>query len=270
MKKSIVLSSQFDQSVFQQHLETQWLGQSLCYFDKLESTNRYLKRIPADDVKQGMVCLTDDQSRGRGQYNRKWESEPGQNLTFSMAFIPSLAERFHVLTLACALAVVDHLNDLLDESNACIKWPNDVIVNNRKIAGVLTETMFSGNHLDRLVIGIGLNVNQQKFSKDLSSIATSVCLENGGEVKREFFLGDVLSRIEHYYNLWHRQQPGLLKSINQHIKGHGQWIGLEVNDELREDTYKLLGIDEAGKLLMLDHEGAIESFSYEQIRLITD
>lgn len=264
------MSSQFDPSVFQQRLKTQWLGQSLCYFQQLESTNSYLKRMSADEVKQGMVCLTDDQSRGRGQYNRKWESEPGQNLTFSMAFFPSVAERFHVLTMACALGVMEHLNDTLEGCEVYIKWPNDIIVNDRKIAGVLTETMFSGNHLDRLVIGIGLNVNQQQFPEDLSSKATSVCLENGGKVKREYFLGDVLSRIERNYNLWHRQQPDLLKAINQNIRGYGQWIGLKVNGELRDDTYKLLGIDESGKLLVLDHEGTIESFSYEQIRLITD
>lgn len=264
------MNSQFNPSVFQKKLKTQWLGQSLCYFNKLESTNSHLKRLPADEIQQGMICLTDNQDRGRGQYERKWVSEPCQNLTFSIAFIPSLAERFHVLTLACALALVEQLDEFLEDSEVCIKWPNDVIVNDRKVAGVLTETMFSGNHLDRLIIGIGMNVNQEKFPKELQEKATSVCLETGKKVNRESFLCQVLDRIEHRYNLWHRQQPDLLKSINQNIRGYGQWIGLEVNNELRDDTYKLLGIDESGKLLVLDHDGGIETFSYEQIRLITD
>lgn len=225
--------------------------------------------MPANDVEQGMICLTDYQTRGRGQYERKWETEPGQNLTFSLVFIPSTAERFHVLTLACALALVDHLKGLLD-SPTCIKWPNDVLIDDQKVAGILTETMFSGNKLDRLVIGMGINVNQQTFSESLKDKATSVSLMADQTINREAFLGELLGRIEYNYNLWHRQQSDLLKSINQNIRGYGQWVGLKVDGELRDDTFKLVGIDESGKLLMLDHDGGIESFSYEQIQLVTD
>lgn len=263
------MSSEFDQAVFQKKLDTLWLGQSFCYFDELESTNTYLKKLSADDVEQGMICLTDNQTRGRGQYERKWETEPAQNLTFSLVFKPTSVERFHVLTLAFALALVDHLNDLLD-SPSCIKWPNDVLIDGRKVAGILTETMFSGNKLDRLVIGMGINVNQQRFSESLKDRATSVSLVTGKKIQREAFLSELLGRIEYNYNLWHRQQSDLLKSINQNIRGYGQWVGLKVDGELRDDTFKLVGIDESGKLLMLDHDGGIESFSYEQIQLVTD
>lgn len=264
------MGSQFDQSGFEKNLATQWLGQSLFYFEELESTNTYLKKMQAEEVEQGTICLADNQTRGRGQYERKWESEPGQNLTFSLVFFPSDGKRLHVLTLACALAMVEYLNDFFDTSCACIKWPNDVLLNDRKVAGILTETVFNGNKFDRLVIGIGFNVNQKTFSKDLKTKATSIRLETGSLVDREAFLSDLLSRIEYKYNLWHRQQSDLLKSINQSIRGYGKWIGLEVNDEVRDDSYKLLGIDENGKLLVLDHEGGIETFSYEQIQLITD
>lgn len=264
------MNSKFDETAYRKHLNTQWLGHGLCYFDELESTNTHLKKMPAEDVRQGMLCLTDNQTKGRGQYERKWESEQGKNLTFSLAFLPSTAERFHVLTLASALALVEHLNDIMQAPCACIKWPNDVMLNDKKMAGFLAETVFSGNSFDRLVIGIGINVNQQKFSEELENTATSIARETGNPVDRVTFLTDLLSRIEHKYNIWQRKKPGLLKAINRNIKGYGQWIGLVVDDELRDDTYKLLGIDEKGQLLMLNQDGGIESFSYEQIRLVTD
>jgi BirA family biotin operon repressor/biotin-[acetyl-CoA-carboxylase] ligase len=265
------LSSQFDDSLFRQKLTSQWLGHSFCYFEELESTNTYLKKLPADEVKQGMICLTDNQTRGRGQYERNWQSAPEKNLTFSLAFLPSSAERFHVLTLACALALVEELNDFgRDNSTVCIKWPNDVLYNDKKIAGLLTETVFNGNKFDRLVIGIGLNVNQKIFSDELKETATSIRKETGKRINREGFLSELLNRIEYKYNLWQRQEQDLLKSINRNVRGYGQWIGLKVDGEMREDTYKLLGIDETGQLLMLNHDGGIEKFSYEQIRLVTD
>lgn len=269
--KSNDLSTHFDIPLFRQHLSTQWLGQSLSYFEELESTNSHVKKLSSDEVSHGLVCLTDNQTRGRGQYERKWESQPALNLTFSMVFQPPVTGRFHVLTLACALAVVEFLeHDLLNGSPpVCIKWPNDVMINGRKLAGLLTETVFSGNKLDRVVIGMGLNVNQEEFSPELEGKATSLRLEKGEPLSREQLLGDILMRVEYKYNLWERQKSELLKSINRNIKGYGQWVGLQVDGDFKRDTYKLLGINEKGQLLMLNQDGGIESFSYEQIQLVT-
>ncbi|HEX6983258.1 MAG TPA: biotin--[acetyl-CoA-carboxylase] ligase [Balneolaceae bacterium] len=265
------MGEKFDISVFNNKLSTQWLGHSICYFNELESTNTYVKKLPKEEVHQGMICLTDNQLKGRGQYERRWESETGKNLTFSLVFRPQSPRGFHVLTLACALALVEQLCSLVGESScAYIKWPNDVILKRKKVAGLLTETVFNGNHLDRLIFGMGLNVNQASFSPDLVDKATSIHLETGKVISREHFLCELLGRIEHKYSLWHRRQDGLLKSINRSINGYGKWIGLKVNDKLRDDSYKMLGVDESGKLLMLNQDGGIESFSYEQIRLVTD
>lgn len=243
----------------------------MLFFEELESTNSYIKKLSGDEIEQGMLCLTDHQTKGRGQYERKWESERGKNLTFSLAFKPSANDRLHVLTLACALAIVEYLNDSVDgEPCACIKWPNDVMLNNRKVAGLLTETVFSGNVLDRLVIGIGLNVNQQKFPGEIAKGATSLSLEMKKSVNREKLLCDILQRIEHKYQLWDRHKNELIKEINRNIIGYGQWIGLIIDEQLQEDPYKLLGINEHGELMMLNQDGGLESFSYEQIRLVTN
>lgn len=243
----------------------------MSYFEELESTNSYTKKQDTDQVNHGMLCLTNYQTEGNGQYQRNWESEPGKNLTFSMVFRPQAAERLHVLTLSFALAVVEHLEEITgEESTASIKWPNDVMLNDKKVAGLLTESVFNGNKLDRLVIGIGLNVNQKKFSDEISDKTTSVSLEAGKNIDRECLLCDLLNRIEYKYNLWDRHQTKLLKAINRRINGYGKWVGLQVDGELKNDPYKMLGVNEKGQLLMLNEDRGIESFSYEQVRIVTD
>lgn len=245
------------------------MGHSIRYFEELDSTNTYLKKLSLEEIEHGLFCLADHQIQGRGQYERKWESEKGRNLTFSIALTPADAGRFHVLTLACALAIVEKLNDFLDASCAAIKWPNDIILNDKKTAGILTEVVFSGNIFDRLILGIGININQQKFSDELEDVATSVSLEKGKDINREHFLADLTNRIEYKYTLWEKQEPSLIKTINQSIIGYGQWVGLKIDEEMQDDLYKLLGIDDNGTLLMLNRDGGIDSFSYEQIQLVT-
>jgi BirA family biotin operon repressor/biotin-[acetyl-CoA-carboxylase] ligase len=113
-------------------------------------------------------------------------------------------------------------------------------------------------------------MNQQKFSDELDDIATSVSLEKGEHINREQFLADLLNRIEYKYTTWEQQQSSLIKTINRNIIGYGQWLGLKIDDELQDELFKLLGIDENGALLMLNRDGGIDSFSYEQIQLVTN
>src|SRR5699024_2760351 len=108
------------------------------------------------------------------------------------------------------------------------------------------------------------------FSSDLSSKATSLRLETGKRHPREHLLNELLRRIEFKYHLWNQKLPVLYRKINRKINGYGQWVRLVIDNKIQEGTYKLLGINEAGMLLVLNQEGGIESFSYEQIRIVTD
>jgi BirA family biotin operon repressor/biotin-[acetyl-CoA-carboxylase] ligase len=130
--------------------------------------------------------------------------------------------------------------------------------------------MFSGNALDRLLIGIGLNVNQLEFSDELADKATSLRRIAGSEIEREKLLAQLLSRMEHEYRRWHKQNDALVKSINRKIIGYGEWVGLQVNGHTSEKRHKLLGINQKGELTAISKEGDLETFSYEQIRLATD
>lgn len=228
-----------------------------------------MKQLPAEAISHGQLCLADYQVKGRGQYERNWETDIGKNLTFTLAFRPNHADRFHILTLACARAAVAQIEESIG-CEAFIKWPNDVLINNRKVAGLLTETVFNGNKLDRLLIGIGLNVNQEHFSANIGKKAVSLKQVNHQPVDREQFLCRFLSRVEFEYLRWHKQSDALLRSINQKIIGYGEWVKFSINGHDQQTKYKLLGINENGQITAIDEEGGLKTFSYEQIRLITD
>lgn len=259
----------FNTELFQSALETSWLGHSFRFFEEIQSTNNYLKQLPGGEISHGMVCLADYQSKGRGQYERNWDSQPGVNLTFTLCFIPGKAERLHVLTLTGAWALREVIGDTL-AGRVTIKWPNDVNINEKKVAGLLTETIFNGNRLDRVLVGIGINVNQTRFEGELEQSATSLKKEKGETVGRERFLAAFLSRMEYGYQQWHKHSTDLIRGINRNIEGYGKWIHLVVDGEERADRYKFIGVNENGRLLVIDTEGEINTFSYEQIRLVTD
>ncbi len=259
----------FDVRSFKNVLTTRWLGHKVLYFEELASTNTYLKKLPGEEISHGLLCLVDRQTKGRGQYEKSWDSQPEKNLTFTIAFKPKEKGRFHIFTLVCAKAIIDEVEDEYGLA-PYIKWPNDIYVGNKKIAGLLTESTFSGNKIDRLLVGIGLNVNQVDFPEGLRDIAGSLKLLIGEEVSREQLLANILSRIEYGYGRWHKQDTDLLKEINKRIEGHGQWVTLKIGNEVRDEPAKLLGINEKGQMVIINPEGELETFSYEQIRIIAD
>lgn len=259
----------FQLNTFKNALSTQWLGQSLLFFEELDSTNTYLKHLAHDEISHGLLCLTDYQTHGRGQYEKNWESQPGKNLTFTLALLPGENNRFHIITLAFARCIIDEFEDLTG-GELCIKWPNDIYFGDRKIGGLLTESTFSGNKIERVLVGIGLNVNQEYFSRELREKAVSLFQVTGTEQSRERLLANLLSRMEYAYGRWQKRDVSLVKAINQKIKGYGTWVQLQVNGEMCDHPVKVLGVNEKGRLLVLNEEGEIEKFSYEQIRILAD
>lgn len=262
------MGSLFDIQGFKNQLRTSWLGCEFIYMESVESTNTSLKQIPAEDLVHGTVLLTDNQTRGRGQYERKWTSEPAKNLTFTMAFRPSSGERLTLLTLSCAYAISQRLEKETDQP-VYLKWPNDLLAGGKKIGGVLTESMFNGKNLDRVLIGVGLNVGQTDFGEPLNKKATSVTKITGRPCSREHLLADMLSAIEISYLKWHKFDIDLCRQINKKLIGYGDWVQLKINGSIEPGRYKFLGINEKGQLQALNEELDVNTFSYEQIRIIT-
>jgi len=247
-------------------LRTRWLGAEFIYKPVLQSTNSYLKKLDHSDFGHGTVLFTDHQTKGRGQYDRKWESEKFKNLTFTIAFKPSSGDRLPLLTLCFALGIVRTL-DRMDLEGSKIKWPNDILYDGKKIGGLLTESVFLGQKPDRVLVGIGMNVNQEKFGGDVGNEAISLCTLVGKPVRREDLLCIMLQEIEHLYTLWTQRDPELCKNINKRIIGFGEWVTASMNGTVKMGEFKFLGMNDKAECVMINKDLDVKTFSYEQIRI---
>ena len=136
------------------------------WFDVIDSTNRYLLECAAAGAGEGMVAVADEQTAGRGRLGRTWVAPPGSALLVSVLLRPQLApERVHLLTLASALALID----ALPGTDARLKWPNDVVVDDRKLAGILAEA----NGRGAIVVGMGVNVRSDGLAPEVRDIAAA-------------------------------------------------------------------------------------------------
>jgi BirA family biotin operon repressor/biotin-[acetyl-CoA-carboxylase] ligase len=141
------------------------------WFTVVDSTNRYLLDLAAANAPEGVVAVADEQTAGRGRLDRTWIAPAGAALLVSVLLRPRVAvERRHLVTLAAALAALDALDDLAPDARGRVKWPNDLVVDGRKLAGVLAESDGNG----AVVVGMGLNVRGDWFPPDLADIATAV------------------------------------------------------------------------------------------------
>lgn len=261
------MDESFDLEAFKNALRTSWIGSECLYFESLPSTNSYAKCIDTDKIVHGSVIITDDQNQGRGQYEKKWESEPFKNLTFTLCFKPSSGDRISLLTLGCALSICNAVESITGESPV-IKWPNDIYHKDKKLGGILTECIFSGDRLDRVLIGMGLNINQKCFGKNLDNSVISLNNLHSKTISREKILSTLLLYIEQSYVKWHKRDINLQKAINSRLIGYGNWVQIRVNGRLKENPYKCLGVGEHGELLMLNQQLDVNTFRHEQVRII--
>lgn len=163
------------------------------FLREVDSTNRYaLDLVRSERPPQGTVIHTDYQVEGRGQRGKTWQASPGMNALFSIIYYPpflSPAQHFR-LNQKVSLALFNALKDLTGVEGLSIKWPNDIYINDYKVAGILIQNGLKGKKIDHCVIGIGVNVNQTEFDKELVK-ASSLRLECG----KTFLVSDVIYTV---------------------------------------------------------------------------
>lgn len=173
-------------------------------FDEIDSTNRYLLDEAGAGAPEGVVAVADHQSAGRGRLGRRWESQPGASLLVSVLLRPTSRplrwspERLHLVTAACAMAVCDAVEQVAGFRPG-LKWPNDLVVEDRKLAGVLAESRVVAVGIDALVVGLGLNVAQESFPPELAEIATSCRQVSGRAFDRADLLVAFLVALDRRY-----------------------------------------------------------------------
>jgi BirA family biotin operon repressor/biotin-[acetyl-CoA-carboxylase] ligase len=182
------------------------LNYDIYRLDKVDSTNAHLLRLAEEGFPEGTLVVADEQSAGRGRFGRIWESEPQANLLFSLLLRPHFLQRDEVfiLTFAAAVSVAEAIEEIARVKSG-LKWPNDVLLDGKKVCGILLESNFDSNRLSHVVLGIGLNVNQQEFPPSISGRATSLLLSTGKKFDRDELLFSVLGNLSSDYETLQRR-----------------------------------------------------------------
>lgn len=243
---------------------TLFIGQKLQRFESLPSTNAYVKEhMRSKGVAEGFTVLANHQTLGRGQFGNSWHDAPGENLLFSVLLKPhflSVDQQF-TLNMSVCLALVRCLNRY--QSGFVIKWPNDILFEGKKLCGVLIENSVQANRLDASIVGIGLNVNQQKFEG--LRHATSLRLLLGRQVDQEALFESLLKEIEVSY-LKLMAGDSTLKSLYlDQLYGYQREVPVGVNG-VRSSLY-ITDVSPQGKLVGLCN-GEACSFNFKEVQFL--
>lgn len=254
-------------------LPTRIVGRQLIVFNRITSTNDFLKRAARRGAATGSVVLADEQTAGRGRLQRPWQSPAGKGLWFSVLLRPQLApEKLGMISLAVA-AVVAEVFSKFCRQEFQVKWPNDVLFESRKVCGILCETQIVQDEIEAIIAGIGVNVSQQpqEFPGELRDRATSLEQICGHPVDRQHLLLELLAALEKnlFGNL--RSKLVLLKAAwCSRCRDFGQHLTVTQApmDKLKRITTGVFeGIGDSGELILRLSNGTLQFFSAGEITL---
>jgi BirA family biotin operon repressor/biotin-[acetyl-CoA-carboxylase] ligase len=224
------------------------------YFDSLDSTNEELKRRAADGAEEGLVVSAGSQHAGKGRSGRRWQSPVGESIATSLLLRPELpCEKLSSLTLVAAMAVLRAVQGLYD-LDAMIKWPNDIVIDGKKVCGILTEMAAKEGKAEYVIIGIGVNVHNHSFSEDIQKTATSLDLELEKTGKGRGGCKVLTQRIWQEFIMLYQvygltgDLSVLMEEYNRYLVNRNQQV--KVLDPLGNWEGTARGIDETGALLV--------------------
>ncbi len=247
----------FDAQALRSRLNGKRIGGLLRYHETADSTNRLAEDLAREGAPEGTVVLADRQTAGRGRLQRIWQSPPGCNLYLSLILRPAVdASDLAQITLVTGVAVADAIAAVCPEGVG-IKWPNDLLIRERKICGILTEMRtFAGRRV--LIVGIGLNVNIRRddFDPDHRDTATSLREETGRDHSREDLVFLLCERFERWYETYLREGFAPIREGWLARSGMaGKPVRILFGKEILEGT--MAGIDRDGALLLSDARGGV-------------
>lgn len=246
-------------------LKTKWAGQEVLYFDTIDSTNTKAQELAEKGYPSGTLVVADQQVSGKGRRGRGWVSPPQTGIFMTLMIKPDISpNNASMLTLVAALAVAKAINDVTGE-DAKIKWPNDIVINGKKICGILTEMSAQFDYINHIVIGIGINVHNESFPEEISNMATSLLIESGG---KKFYRAQIIEKtmlhFEKYYETFLQTEDlsalveeydQLLVNMNKPVKVldpkepfEGKAMGITKNGELIVDTWESRKLVSSGEV----------------------
>ena len=242
-------------------LSTKWAGCEVYYLDETGSTNIDAKRYAEEGASHGAVVVADMQNSGRGRRGRMWQSPPGSAIYMTIILKPDfLPDKAAMLTLVMALSVAGAITEATG-LQAGIKWPNDIVVNKKKVCGILTEMNVEQDYIQYVVTGVGINVNiakPEEFPEEIRQSATSLRIEKGERINRAALIERVLCHFEKNYDTFVRtlDLSGLMETYDEYLLNLNSEV--KVLDPKGEYTGIARGINEAGELLVEKDDGTVE------------
>lgn len=245
-------------------LATRWAGRPVVYYEKTDSTNARAKRLGEEGFDHGALAAAGQQEAGRGRRGRSWYAPFGTNIYMTILLRPDFGPaKAPMLTLVMALATAEALQDMTGLP-AKIKWPNDIVVNGKKICGILTEMSAEIDYISHVVIGNGINVNNEEFPEEIVDTATSLYLETGRKWTRSELIAAVMKRFEENYEIFADEEDlsGLQERYNAFLVNTGREV--RVLEPGNEYTGTAHGITPTGELIVEKTDGTkIEIFAGE-------
>lgn len=268
--KLLSVPDKVDMGQLQQFLTTERYGRQMHYYDTVDSTQLVAHELVRSGAPDGTVVIAEHQSAGRGRMMREWESSEGKGIWMTVIIRPNVApHQAPQFTLVTAVSIVQAMKACFNNFTPEIKWPNDILINGKKTTGILTEMVAEADRIQALLIGIGINVNQQPedFPDELQNIATSIAIEEGEPIERVHFVANVLDFLEHYSDHYVKNGFGMIKALWEESSGT---IGKQVKaTTLREVVEgEAISITESGVLEIRQANGEIKSVYSADIEIL--
>ena len=233
----------------------------------IDSTNSYLKKLVVEEIVQNFtVVVTEHQISGRGQMGTVWESDKGKNLTFSILIEFEelrITNQFY-LSMAIALGVLKAVKGYVN-SGVQVKWPNDILADKDKLAGILIENVLKGANIKYAIVGIGVNVNQESFSKDVENV-TSLKKICGHSIDKNILLEKIVSSIKHYVSFLDNHQFQELKELYIDVLFKYNKPAMFVDNSGDQFLGKIIDISEDGRLVVELENEKTRKFNLKEIK----
>ncbi len=231
-------------------LHTEWAGQELFCFDEIDSTNTKAKELAEQGYPSGTLVVADRQIAGRGRRGRSWDSPAGIGIFMTLLLKPDInPNNASMLTLVTALATAQAISDVTG-AEAKIKWPNDIVINGKKVCGILTEMSAQFDYINHIVIGIGINVHNESFPEEIRETASSLLLESSKRIHRADLIARFLERFEAGYAIFLQTEDleGLMRDYNALLVNIQKQV--RILDPKEPFEGKAIGITKRGELIV--------------------
>ena len=232
-------------------LHTDWVAKEVLYFDTIDSTNTKAQELAEKGYPSGTLVVADKQESGKGRRGRSWVSPSGTGIFMTLMIKPDInPNNASMLTLVAALAVAKAITSVTGEE-ALIKWPNDIVVNGKKVCGILTEMNAQFDYINHIVVGIGINVHNESFPEEISQMASSLMIEAGCKrFHRAQIIAETMAYFEQYYDTFLKTQDlsALVREYDELLVNRNKSV--RVLDPKEPFDGKAMGITPKGELIV--------------------